>query len=52
MKLSTSDLSELADLAILAASQAGQMIARSRPREIQYKDMQPRPGARAWRLRW
>jgi len=40
MKLSTSDLSELADLAILAASQAGQMIARSRPREIQYKDMQ------------
>ena len=40
MKLSTSDLRELADLAILAASQAGQMIARSRPREIQYKDMQ------------
>ncbi|MBT5756236.1 MAG: inositol monophosphatase [Acidimicrobiaceae bacterium] len=40
MKLSTSDLSGLADLAILAASQAGQMIARSRPREIQYKDMQ------------
>ena len=44
MKLSTSDLRELADLAILAASKAGQMIARSRPREIQYKDMQHAAG--------
>lgn len=38
MKLSSSDLSELADLAILAASRAGHMIARSRPREIEHKD--------------
>ena len=37
MKLSTSDLSELADLAISAASEAGQMVTRSRPREIQHK---------------
>ncbi len=37
MKLSTSDLSELADLAIAAASEAGQMIARSRPQDIQHK---------------
>ncbi|MFT7648740.1 MAG: myo-inositol-1(or 4)-monophosphatase [Candidatus Poriferisodalaceae bacterium] len=37
MKLSTSDLHELADLAIAAASEAGQMIARSRPGEIQHK---------------
>jgi len=37
VKLSTSDLDQLADLAILAASEAGQMIARSRPREIQHK---------------
>ena len=37
MKLSASDLSELADLAISAASEAGQMIARSRPGEVQHK---------------
>ena len=37
MKLSTSELCELADLAIGAATEAGQMIARSRPREIQHK---------------
>lgn len=37
MKLSASDLIELADLAISAATEAGQMIARSRPREVQHK---------------
>ncbi|MFT7598856.1 MAG: myo-inositol-1(or 4)-monophosphatase [Acidimicrobiales bacterium] len=37
MKLSTSDLRQLANLAILAASEAGQMIAQSRPHEIQHK---------------
>jgi myo-inositol-1(or 4)-monophosphatase len=37
VKLSTSDLRQLADLAILAASEAGQMIAQSRPRDIQHK---------------
>ena len=37
MKLSTSDLRQLADLAILAASEAGQMIAQSRPRNIEQK---------------
>ncbi len=37
MKLSTADLRELADLAIVAATRAGQMIARSRPREIEHK---------------
>lgn len=37
MKLSDTDLSELAELAIRAASDAGQMIARSRPLEVEYK---------------
>ena len=37
MKLSPSDLSELADLAISAACEAGQMIARSRPTDVQHK---------------
>ncbi len=37
MKLSTSDLRQLADLAIGAATEAGQMIAESRPRAIQHK---------------
>lgn len=37
MKLSTSELNELADLAILAATKAGQMIARSRPQDVQHK---------------
>lgn len=37
MKLSTSDLRELAELAIMAASEAGQMIAGSRPGEVQHK---------------
>ena len=37
MKLSPSDLRQLADLAVGAASEAGQTIARSRPREIQHK---------------
>ena len=37
MKLSTSDLSELADLAVRAASEAGEMIARSRPHDVQHK---------------
>jgi fructose-1,6-bisphosphatase/inositol monophosphatase family enzyme len=40
MQLSTSDLSELADLAILAATEAGQMIAQSRPLEVAHKDGQ------------
>lgn len=37
MKLSVSDLSDLADLAISAATEAGQMIARSRPTDVQHK---------------
>ena len=37
MKLSPADLSELADLAIAAATEAGQMIARSRPSEVEHK---------------
>lgn len=37
MKLSAADLSELADLAISAATEAGQMIARSQPTEVQHK---------------
>lgn len=37
MKLSTHDLHQLADLAIAAATEAGQMIARSRPSEIEHK---------------
>ncbi len=37
MRLSNSDLGELADLAILAASEAGLMIGRSRPDDIQHK---------------
>lgn len=37
MKLSASDLIELADLAISAATEAGQMIARSRPTDVQHK---------------
>ncbi len=35
--LSSSDLRVLADLAVSAADEAGRMIARSRPREIQHK---------------
>lgn len=37
MKLSPADLSELADLAISAATEAGQMITQSRPTEVQHK---------------
>lgn len=37
MKLATSDLRQLADLAAQAAIEAGQMIARSRPRQVQHK---------------
>ncbi len=37
MKLSSSDLRELTDLAIKAATDAGQMIARSRPTEVEHK---------------
>ncbi len=37
MKLSTNDLHELADCAIAAATEAGQMIARSRPQEVERK---------------
>lgn len=37
MKLSGADLRQLADLAISAACEAGQMIARSRPVEIKHK---------------
>lgn len=37
MKLSASELIGLADLAISAATEAGQMIARSRPVDVQYK---------------
>jgi len=37
MRLSSSDLRDLADLAILAADAAGQMIANSRPVEVQRK---------------
>ncbi len=37
MKLSTADLRQLADIAILAASEAGEMIAGSRPGEIRHK---------------
>lgn len=37
MKLTASDLSELADIAILAATEAGLMIAQSRPAEVQHK---------------
>lgn len=37
MKLSVSDLQELADLAIQAATEAGQMIAQSRPQDVQHK---------------
>ncbi len=37
MKLSGNELSELADLAIEAATTAGEMIARSRPKEIEHK---------------
>lgn len=39
MRLSESDLSELADLSIQAASEAGHMIARSRPQQVEYKDV-------------
>ena len=38
MKLSNADLQELADLAITAATNAGRMIARSRPHEVEHKD--------------
>lgn len=37
MKLTNSDLRQLADLAVSAAREAGQMIARSRPQDMQYK---------------
>ncbi len=37
MKLSSGQLSELANLAISAAVEAGRMIARSRPQDIQHK---------------
>ena len=37
MKLSSADLSELADVAISAATAAGEMIARSRPSDVQHK---------------
>lgn len=37
MKLSASDLGALADVAISAASAAGQMISRSRPVDVQHK---------------
>ncbi len=37
MRLSETDLRQLADLAILAAGEAGQMIAESRPLEIHHK---------------
>ena len=37
MNLSSADLSELADLAILAATEAGEMISQSRPQEVQHK---------------
>ena len=36
-KLSSSDLNELADLAIVAACEAGRMVAQSRPGEVQRK---------------
>ena len=36
--LSHSELGELADLAVVAASEAGKMIAQSRPQQIQHKD--------------
>ncbi len=36
-KLSGIELTELADLAIVAATAAGEMIARSRPKQIEYK---------------
>lgn len=38
MRLSTTDLRQLADLALSAATEAGEMIARSRPRETEHKD--------------
>ena len=37
MKLSGTELTELADLAIVAATAAGEMIAHSRPKEIEHK---------------
>ena len=37
MKLSSTELTELANLAIDAATAAGEMIARSRPRQIEHK---------------
>lgn len=37
MKLTRTELTELADLAIDAATAAGEMIARSRPKEIEHK---------------
>lgn len=37
MKLSSPDLTELADLAVLAATEAGHMIAESRPVEVRHK---------------
>ena len=37
MKLTTAALADLADVAVLAATEAGQMIARSRPLEVEQK---------------
>lgn len=37
MTLATADLTALADLAISAAAEAGRMIARTRPREVEHK---------------
>lgn len=37
MRLSVSDLGELADLAVVAAAQAGKMIAGSRPTNVEHK---------------
>lgn len=37
MKLSTSDLRDLASVAVTAATEAGQMITRSRPGEVRHK---------------
>ena len=38
MKLSTDDLVALSDIALRAATEAGQMIAQSRPKDVQHKE--------------
>ena len=38
MKLTTNDLTALADVAIRAATEAGHLIARSRPKEVGHKE--------------